>query len=131
MGDARAGHDDRVVEPGARRARQQDVDRLGRGAGHQAGRDRLDQAAHLAPDELATARPSGRISSANSVIGGATMSRADGSRSLAPTMSVSTPVVVALAATAATASTTIQTQETTQRSASTGLRIRRSSRSST
>jgi hypothetical protein len=41
-------------------------------------------------------------------------------------MSVSTPVVVALAATAATASTTIQKQETTQRSASTGFRIRRS-----
>jgi predicted XRE-type DNA-binding protein len=42
-------------------------------------------------------------------------------------MSVSAPVVAALAATAATASTKIQTQDMMQRSASTGLRIRRSS----
>ena len=66
------------------------------------------------------------MNSANSAIGGATASRAGGSRLLAPTMSVSTPVVVALAATAATASTTIQKQATMQRSASTGFRIRRS-----
>jgi hypothetical protein len=42
-------------------------------------------------------------------------------------MSVSTPVVVAAAATAATASTNIQMQDMTQRSPSIGLRIRRSS----
>ena len=67
------------------------------------------------------------MSSANSAIGGTTTSSAAAARLLAPTMSVSTPVVVALAATAATASTKIQTQDMTQRSASTGLRIRRSS----
>ena len=44
-----------------------------------------------------------------------------------PTMSVCTPAVVALAATPATASATISMQDTTQRSRSTGLRIRRSS----
>src|ERR1700722_19583859 len=78
-----------------------------------------------------TARPIGRISSAKSAIGGTTASKVDGTRLLAPTMSVSTPVVAALAATAATASATIHMQDTTQRSASLGLRIRRSSRSST
>ncbi len=66
------------------------------------------------------------MNSANSVIGGATTSRACGSRLLAPTMSVSTPVVVALAATAATAAAMIQKQATRHRSASTGFRIRRS-----
>ena len=67
------------------------------------------------------------MNSANRAIGGTTTSRACGSRLLAPTMSVSTPVVVALAATAATASTKIQMQDVTERSASIGLRIRRSS----
>ena len=74
-----------------------------------------------------TASATGRISSANSASGRATTSRACGSRRLAPTMSVSTPVVVALAATAATASTTIPMQDMMQRSRSIGLRIRRSS----
>ncbi len=66
----------------------------------------------------------------NSTRGRATTSRVC-SRPLAPTMSVSTPVVVALAATPATASTMISMPEVTQRSRSTGLRIRRSSRSVT
>ena len=74
-----------------------------------------------------TAMATGRMSRANSASGGATTSSACGSRRLAPTMSVSTPDVVALAAMPATASATIPMQDKTQRSRSTGLRMRRSS----
>lgn len=69
----------------------------------------------------------GSMSRPNSASGGATTSSACGSRRLASTMSVSTPAVVALAATPATAGTTISMQAKTQRTRSTGLRIRRSS----
>ena len=58
---------------------------------------------------------------------GATSISACGSRLLAPTMSVSTPVVVALAAMPASTSATISMQDSAQRSKSTGLRMRRSS----
>ncbi len=74
-----------------------------------------------------TAKATGRMSSANRATLGAMVSRACGSRAVAPTMSVSTPAVVALAATPAMARTTISVQDTMQRSRSTGLRIRRSS----
>ena len=67
------------------------------------------------------------MSRANSATGGATASSACGSRLLAPTMSVSTPVVVALAAMPASARTTISMQDNVRRSKSTGLRMRRSS----
>ena len=74
-----------------------------------------------------TAMATGRMNRANSASGGATTSSACGSRRLAPAMSVSTPDMVALAAMSATASATIPVQDTTQRSRSTGLRMRRSS----
>ncbi len=74
-----------------------------------------------------TASATGMTRMAKSASRGASTSRACGSRLLAPTMLVSMPVVVALAATAATASTKISTAVMTQRSRSTGLRILRSS----
>ena len=64
---------------------------------------------------------------ANRATVGATTSKAYGNRALAPVMSVSTPVVVALAAIPATASTMISMPEVMQRNRSIGLRIRRSS----
>ena len=68
---------------------------------------------------------------ANRATVGASTRRACGSRALAPMMSVSAPVVVALAATPATTSATISMNEVMQRSRSIGLRIRRSGRSVT
>ncbi len=78
-----------------------------------------------------TASATGMMRMANRARGGATTQQGVRSRALAPVMSVSTPVVVALAATPATASTMISMPEVTQRSRSIGLRIRRSSRSVT
>ncbi len=69
----------------------------------------------------------GRMSRANNATGLATTTSACGSRWLALTRSVCAPDVVALAATPATASATIPKQDKTQRSRSTGLRMRRSS----
>jgi hypothetical protein len=74
-----------------------------------------------------TAMATGKMSSANSASGLATTSRACGSRWRARTRPVCTPDMVALAAMLATASATIPTHDTTQRSKSTGLRMRRSS----
>ena len=61
---------------------------------------------------------------ANRATVGATTRKAYGNRALAPVISVSTPVVVALAAIPATASTMISVPEVMQRSRSIGLRIR-------
>ncbi len=74
-----------------------------------------------------TAMPTGRMSRANNASGLATATSACGSRRLAPTMSVCAPDVAALAATPSTDSTTIPKHDKTQRSRSTGLRMRRSS----
>ena len=71
--------------------------------------------------------PTGRMSRANSASGLATASSACGSRRLAPTMSVCAPDMAALAAMPSTASATISMHDKTQRSRSTGLRMRRSS----
>ncbi len=73
------------------------------------------------------ASATGRLNSATTVSGVAAAIRACGSRLLTPTMSISTPVVVALAAMPAIARATNSTQAMMQRSRSTGLRIRRSS----
>jgi hypothetical protein len=81
----------------------------------------------LAPDEPLDGHGHGQYEQADSASGGATTSSASGSRWLASTMSVSTPDVVALAATPATAGTTISMQAKAQRTRSTGLWIRRSS----
>ena len=59
--------------------------------------------------------------------GRASVNSAVGMCLLAPTMSAWTAAVVALAAMPAPASTTISMQDRTQRSRSTGLRMRRSS----
>ena len=64
---------------------------------------------------------------ANSASERASVSSAGGMCLLAPTMSAWTAAVVALAATPAAASATISMQDRTQRSRSTGLRMRRSS----
>jgi hypothetical protein len=66
-----------------------------------------------------------------SASGRATASSEAGTCLVAPAMSACTAAVVALAATPARASATISMQDRVQRSRSTGLRIRRSSRSST
>ena len=69
----------------------------------------------------------GNTSRPNSATGLTTTTSACGSRRLASAISVSTPAVVALATTPATASATIPKQDKTQRSRSTGWRMRRSS----
>ena len=68
----------------------------------------------------------GKMNKANRATFGANVSSACGSRRLAPTMSVSTPTVVALSSIPASASATISMLDSVQRSKSTGLRIRRS-----
>ena len=78
-----------------------------------------------------TARATGRMSRANSASGGATATSTCGRWCAAALMSVSTPAEVALAARPATDSSTIPMQDVVQRSKSTGLRMRRSSWSST
>ena len=100
---------------------------LGHDGGYQAGRDRLGESTGLAPDELGDGER--RRQDEEGKQGDRRNDDEQGVRQplLAPTMSVSTPVVVALAATAATASTKIQMQDVTERTASIGLRIRRSS----
>jgi len=60
VADTGARHDDRVIEPGGGRARQQDVGDLGRSAGQQAGRHRLGEMANLTPDELGDSQPHGQ-----------------------------------------------------------------------
>ena len=64
---------------------------------------------------------------AKNASGRASVSSESGIRLVAPTMSAWTAAVVALAAMPAPASATISTQDRTQRSRSTGLRMRRSS----
>jgi hypothetical protein len=81
----------------------------------------------LAPDEPLDGHGHGQYEQAEQRQRGCHDEQRLGSRRLASTMSVSTPAVVALATTPATASTTISMQAKTQRTRSTGLRIRHSS----
>ena len=77
------------------------------------------------------ASATGRMYRAISASGRANVSSAAGICLVAPTRSDWTAAVVALAAMPAPASATISMQDSVQRSPSTGLRMRRSSRSST